>query len=189
MSRIARFSYGVLTGALTVTSALPLMAQQIYENWNTAACAFTDAAAFDLEQPTHLDRVEIWYNWAPNETAVPYNLSLDGQAVFSGSLARAECDPNQQAWCIARGEPGIDLAPGAYTVRTQRAAICQNAASNGEGFVRAFGSQVAEAPPAESTPPQSSPEPAPQSSEQQPSGGTAIEPAPSGSGVFVPSPN
>lgn len=179
MSRIKWFSCGVLAGVLTGASALPAIAQPMFENWNTAACGFTDVATLAVDQPTHLDRVEFWYKWGPNETAVAYTALRDGQVVFSGNMVRAECDPYQRAWCVARDEPAMDLAPGVYTFRTPRAAICQNAGSRGEGMLRAFGSE-ATTPPDVSAPPEQPP------SEEQPSAEAPLEPAPSGSGVFVP---
>jgi hypothetical protein len=39
----------------------------------------------------------------------------------------------------------MNLAPGVYMIRTQRAGICQNSSSGGQGFIRAFGS-AAEGP-------------------------------------------
>jgi hypothetical protein len=128
-----------LVGALLSGLTAPALAQQLSENWNTAACDFTDVATLALARPTNLQRVDIWYRWAANETSVHYSVSQDGAAVAEGDLTRAECDPYQTAWCVARVEPGADLQPGTYVFRTAHARICQNAGSRGQGFIRAFG--------------------------------------------------
>jgi hypothetical protein len=146
--------------------ALPAAAQPILEIWNTAACGLTGTATFTVEQPIRLDRVEFWYNWRTSETAASYTILLDNEAVLDGTLVRADCDAYQRAWCIARAEPRTILPPGAYTFRTQRAAICQNAGSGAQGFVRAYGAPVEIAPPA---PPADVPPPDPMAS---PAGGT-----------------
>lgn len=119
--------------------------QQIADNWNTGGCGLTDRVTLSLNKPTHLDRVDLWYHWGPNETSVPYSLIHNGQIVSNGTLIRAECDRYQAAWCVARGQLGSDLAAGVYTFRTQRAAVCQNAGSGGQGFVRAYGSNASSA--------------------------------------------
>jgi hypothetical protein len=116
-------------------------AQVIYENWNPAACDVTDAATLPLDRPTRLQRVDIWYHWAASEASTRYSVSSNARTIAEGDLVRAECDPYQPAWCVARVELGFDVSPGAYVFRTPRAAICQNAGSGGQGFIRAFGSQ------------------------------------------------
>jgi len=115
-------------------------AQQLADNWNTAACDVTDLASLSINRPTRLQRVDLWYHWPPNESSVGYTVSRNGGVVARGELSRAECDPYQAAWCVARVEPGADLEPGIYEFRTARAGICQNAGSGGQGFIKAFGS-------------------------------------------------
>lgn len=113
-------------------------AQQFSNNWNTNACAFTDTAALEIGQALHLSRIELWYNWQPNETSVGYTVMFNGQAVGTGNLSRASCDPYQQAWCVAQDNPDTDLLPGTYTFRTERPFVCQNSESGGRGFIRAY---------------------------------------------------
>jgi hypothetical protein len=137
MSRIKRFGIGLAT--VVMTGVPPAIAQPIFENWNTETCGFTRTATFGIDQTTLIERIEIWYNWRSGETRTSYTASVDGQVAFSGTLVRAECDAYQRSWCIGRDQPGKELAPGDYTIRTPRAAICQNAASDGDGFVRVFG--------------------------------------------------
>jgi hypothetical protein len=60
--------------------------------------------------------------------------------IDEGELSRAECDPNQAAWRVARLEAGAEIEAGIYTFRTERAAICQNRASGGN--IRGFGASV-----------------------------------------------
>jgi hypothetical protein len=114
-------------------------AQQLSDNWNTSACAFTDTATLEIGQTVHVSKIELWYNWQPNESSVGYTVLFNGQAVGTGSLSRAGCDPYQQAWCVAQDAPDTDLPPGTYTFRTKRAFLCQNRQSGGRGFIRAYG--------------------------------------------------
>jgi hypothetical protein len=131
----------VICYAVACASLIPNVAraQQIYENWNTAACGLTDRAAFGLSGPTQLTAIELWYHWGPNESEVGFALFHDGHLVKRGRLMRAACDPYQAAWCSARATVGVPLPPGLVEVRTARGRICQNEGSNGGGFVRAFG--------------------------------------------------
>lgn len=137
----------VIAGLLIGAIALPAAAQPMLEIWNAASCSVTTDATFSVDSPIRLDRVDLWYNWRANETSAPYTILLDNEAVFIGALVRAECDPVQRAWCVARAEPRAILPPGDYAVRTQRAAICQNAGSQGQGFLRLYGSLVEVVPP------------------------------------------
>jgi hypothetical protein len=73
---------------------------------------------------------------------VYFTASVGGEVMEEGELTRAECDPNQAAWCVARLEAGVEIEPGTYTFRTERAAICQNRASGGNGFICAYGARV-----------------------------------------------
>ena len=63
----------------------------------------------------------------------------DGEFVKRGRLLRAGCDPYQEAWCEARANVGADLPRGDVEVRTERAKLCQNDGSDGNGFIHAFG--------------------------------------------------
>jgi len=127
----------LLCGAMASASA-----QQVFDNWNSAACGTTDVATLTVERPIRLQRVDIWYHWRPNETTAHFTASFGGEVIEEGELSRAECDPNQAAWCVARLEAGAEIEPGIYTFRTERSAICQNRASGGNGFIRAYGASV-----------------------------------------------
>ncbi|MFI4949028.1 MAG: hypothetical protein ACHQC9_09530 [Alphaproteobacteria bacterium] len=124
-------------GLSLVTSAAG--AQQIYNNWNTDACGFTDHASFILQVPTRLTSIELWYRWGSNESDVDYELFHNGVPVKTGRLMRADCDPYQESWCSARGNVGADLPPGQVVVRTARGKVCQNGGSGGQGFIHAYG--------------------------------------------------
>ena len=126
--------------AMAATSAA-FAAEQIFENWNKAACEVTDTATLTIDGPAHLDAIELWYHWGADESAVDYTVAFNGQQLGSGTLERGECDPQQQDWCIARAEPGAELVAGSYTFQTKQAQICQNAESGGQGFIRGFGSR------------------------------------------------
>jgi hypothetical protein len=135
------FNRIMLVGALVCGIGAPATAQQLLDNWNTDACGFTDVVAFSLDRTTYIQRIDIWYRWGANEASVRYSIWQNGAAIAEGNLARADCDPYQPAWCIARLEAGADLNPGTYVLRTAHARICQNAGSQGQGFIRAFGAK------------------------------------------------
>jgi hypothetical protein len=127
-----------LATALTLVSGTA-SAQEIYNNWNTDACGFTDHAGFKLQGPTRLTSIELWYHWGRNESEVDYALFHDGRLVTRGRLMRAACDPYQEKWCEARANVGVDLPPGFVEIRAARGKLCQNDGSRGEGFIHAFG--------------------------------------------------
>lgn len=125
--------------ALICVFVTPAGAQQLYNNWNTEACNVTDIAGFDVPRPTLVRRIDIWFRWHANETRIGYSVSRSGEVVATGDLSRAECDPHQAAWCVARVEPNVEFEPGSWVFKTERAGICQNPRSLGVGFIRAFG--------------------------------------------------
>ena len=136
--KIGSYVTSILATAAVLTSS-SASAQQIYNNWNTAACGFTDHARFRLHEPTRLTSIELWYHWGRNESEVSYTLYHRGELVKHGRLMRAGCDPYQEAWCEARANVGVDLSPGRVEVVTARGKLCQNEGSDGEGFIHAFG--------------------------------------------------
>jgi len=118
--------------------------RQLANIWNPQGCAFTDRSPLSLARATRLDRIELWYNWAAREATSAYEIvSASGQVAARGTLSRDSCDPYQASWCVAADAPGITLPAGDYTIRTPRARICQNGASGGQGFIRAWGGAMA----------------------------------------------
>ncbi len=114
-------------------------AQTFSDNWNTGGCGTTDTAVLVVNQPTRLDRVEIWYHWSQGESQVGFTVEANGRSVGSGFLTRGACDPYQTAWCVAQGWGGRVLQPGRYRFRLNHPQICQNGGSGGQGFVRGVG--------------------------------------------------
>ncbi|MGD1037878.1 MAG: hypothetical protein ABR878_11920 [Roseiarcus sp.] len=108
-------------------------------NWNKDACAVTDTAVLELANPATVSRIDLWFHWNADESSVGYSMSANGQVVATGALTRAECDPIQKTWCVARVEPNLQLQPGRYVFVTSRPGVCQNGGSAGGGFIRAFG--------------------------------------------------
>ena len=108
-------------------------------NWNTAACNFTDTAGLDVRRAIHLDRFALWIKWRANERSTEYRVLFGGSDIGGGVVRRGDCDPYQSAWCIATDSPDVDLAPGPYKFRIDNKAICQNSGSGGAGFIRAWG--------------------------------------------------
>lgn len=140
MSRSRHLDYIMLSVAFLALGTVSAVAQQIVDNWNTAACGFTDTVTLRLRRPARVSRIDVWYYWGPNETMVPYTISAGGRMIGSGNFARAECDPYQTSWCVARDEPQANLAAGRYILRIASAKLCQNPESGGRGFIRAYGS-------------------------------------------------
>lgn len=113
---------------------------QIVDKWNTAACDYTDHATLDVDRPMFLTRIQLWIDWnkVPGEGTLDYRVALDGRPIGGGVLNRGDCDPYQHNWCAADDAPNVKLVPGRYTIRIKPQALCQNADSNGEGFIRAW---------------------------------------------------
>lgn len=141
MSHKRRLKYTLLSAVFVAIGATSVAAQQIFDNWNTATCDVTDTATLSLSTPARLDRLDIWYKWGPNETSVAYTVSNGTHVIGGGNLVRAECDPYQTSWCVARDEPGADIPAGTYTFRIANAQVCQNSGSAGQGFIRAYGAR------------------------------------------------
>ncbi len=112
---------------------------KLFDNWNSAACAFTDRADFALEAPAQITHVELWYNWRAGERTLPFVLADAGGALAEGELTRGACDPNQASWCVATASLAVAAQPGAHVVQVGQARLCQNAQSGGRGFVRVRG--------------------------------------------------
>lgn len=138
MALASRLKQFWLTAA-TLAFVVPAAAQAIFENWNGEACATTNVAMLTLDRATYVERIDLWFQWRDGESAVRYSVSHNGAPFAEGDLARAECDPNQRAWCVARVEPNADLDAGVYRFRTAEPRVCQNASSGGQGFIRAYG--------------------------------------------------
>jgi hypothetical protein len=113
----------------------------VFNNWNTYACEMTDTAGFMLDRSVRADRIEVWYRWRSREVSVAYTLSRNGQTLRSGVLTRGDCDPYQEKWCVATDRIDLRLPPGNYLIRTERARVCQNAGSDGNGFAKVYGSR------------------------------------------------
>lgn len=112
----------------------------LQDNWNTAACAFTNNAVMSFGHATHIDRVTLWYNWSRDETTLPYSLTDEnGRNLRNGNFHRGSCDPYQATWCEAVDTLDRTLPPGYYTFTTAKGRVCQNGGSNGMGFIRMTG--------------------------------------------------
>jgi hypothetical protein len=132
----------VAAGLAVGLSVLPGPAgaqEKLFDNFNPAACAFTERAGFDLAQPTRLAGVELWYSWQQGESAVDFTLSIDGNQLTQGQLMRDSCDPYQGNWCVARANLELDAPAGYVEITAAQPRLCQNAGSGGFGFIRAYG--------------------------------------------------
>ena len=114
---------------------------KVFDNWNTGACALTNAASFRLDAPLQITNIELWYNWQRGETVLPFEISVRGRSIARGELTRGACDPYQTAWCAAVASLTMAVDAGDYAVRVLRGRLCQNAGSRNNGFVRVQGMQ------------------------------------------------
>ena len=124
---------------LLATSVVGRTQDKLFDNFNTNACGFTDNATFTLRTSAHVNQIQVWYNWQNRESSVRYSILRHNQTIQDGVLARAECDPYQNSWCLASARVEINLDPGEYTIRTAHPKVCQNRGSNSVGFVKVFG--------------------------------------------------
>lgn len=134
--KLLRFALVVALLGVPLTRA---EAQPLSDNWNTAACGLTDIASIQVGGPVNVRRVEFWYNWQRNETSVDYTVFFNGQQIGTSTLVRGQCDPYQNAWCVAQDSLEVQLSVGTYTFQTARPRLCQNAGSGGQGFLRLYG--------------------------------------------------
>ena len=113
-------------------------AQVTADNFNPARCDYTDFATIEANRPMFLNKFQLWVDWDRVPADLRYRVALDGRDIGGGRLERGQCDPYQTHWCNAEDSPNVKLVPGRYTIRLEADAICQNAGSNGEGFIRVF---------------------------------------------------
>jgi hypothetical protein len=114
-------------------------APQLYENWNTDACGFTDTAVLKIDRPIRLEKIELWMNWGRHQERASYRVLHHGRDIGGGTLERQDCDPYQARWCVAADKPHTSLEPGRYVFRVDRPNVCQNAGSDGEAFMKVYG--------------------------------------------------
>ena len=129
----------VVLVASLATSVAGTAQMKLFDNFNTNACGYTDSATFTLQASAHIGKIQVWYHWRSHESSVRYTIFRNKQAVGDGVLARGECDPYQDAWCLADDSTGMNLDRGDYTIQTERPRVCQNDGSSGVGFVKVFG--------------------------------------------------
>lgn len=113
-------------------------AQVTSDNFNKARCNYSDFATIEADRPMFLSKFQLWVDWDKVPENLHYRVSLDGENIGGGTLSKGSCDPYQTHWCHAQDSPNVKLPPGTYRITLDTDAICQNAGSNGEGFVRVF---------------------------------------------------
>jgi hypothetical protein len=121
------------------TTPVPSQSGMFADNWNPAICDLTNLATLVVKRAVHLDRFDLWIKWHASERTMPYTVTNDGVDIGGGTLRRDACDPIQGAWCVGTDRPDADLVPGTYEIQIDQEAICQNAESEQEGFIRAWG--------------------------------------------------
>ncbi len=124
------------TVATLPAGAVPIT---LYNNFNSNACSLTSSASLPLSKDAYVSRLEVWYQWAQNETAVNYTVSSGGATVGQGTMTRSACDPIQTAWCVADAPIFATWPASTYTVTLSKAQVCQNSQSSGKGFLNLTG--------------------------------------------------
>jgi hypothetical protein len=111
---------------------------KVYENGNTGGCGFTDTSNFQLNSNQVITDFSVWYSWRSGETALPYRILKDGKQIYSGTLHKSDCDPNQTQWCNGKESLNLNMGAGSYTLKLNSSRMCQNAESGGNGMIRVF---------------------------------------------------
>lgn len=107
---------------------------------NKGGCQFTNIINFQLAQDSHITKWRTWYSWNQDESTIPYTMKKDGQVLYQGQLTRQDCDPYQKQWCQASDlNFAKDLAKGNYEINVTNQKICQNAASQNQGYITLMG--------------------------------------------------
>ncbi len=130
-----------LAAAATPALAAQDPARPLFDSWNDGLCEVTDTAQFDVYNSGRIARIELEVHWEQGQASAPYTLvAADDKTLATGTLTRApDCDPAAAGLCAAVAAPNLDLAAGRYRVHVAQKAICQNADSDGSGFIRIFG--------------------------------------------------
>jgi hypothetical protein len=116
--------------------------EELYNNGNTGACGYNKVARFSLNQPTMISRIKVWYDTRIGGSRLEYTLNGPGKDM-SGVFASRSCDPYQTQWCQGEARINQVFAAGTYTITTGTAAVCQNSASQGNGFAVVNGCSAA----------------------------------------------
>ncbi len=126
-------SQGSITMAAGAKTAL------LMENWNTLACATSASSSFQLAKDAYVSKLQAWYNWTQNETAVAATVKSGGTTVFQGDLTRGSCDSLQASWCLAEAPVVAQWPAGQYSLTLSKGQMCGNSQSGNQGFVRLSG--------------------------------------------------
>lgn len=121
--------------AIVAGSAAAQQGPAIYDNWNKGGCGYTDLIRVTLDRDQSVGRARTWISWPQGVSTAPYTLLRDGVPVRSGTFTRNSCDPYQPAWCEGVDDWNLTLEGGSYVIVTGLARVCQNGASDGNGFL------------------------------------------------------
>ena len=66
-------------------------------------------------------------------------MTRGAELVAQGSFAQGTCDAVATNWCGGEANVHVWLTPAEYTLTLERAQMCANAASGGQGFVSVYG--------------------------------------------------
>jgi hypothetical protein len=119
------------------TVCTPDTEQKLFHNWNTSSCGRTDTVRFNLEKPSIVNTLIVWYN--TREGGASLNYQLSGPISMQGTTQSKSCDPYQSQWCEGEIEARRSFPAGDYVLTTTVSAICQNSGSAGNGFVTVRG--------------------------------------------------
>ncbi|OUD14576.1 hypothetical protein [Thioflexithrix psekupsensis] len=111
--------------------------QKLVHNWNTSSCGLTNTVRFNLEKPSIVNTIGVWYNTREGGASLSYQLS--GPVSMQGTTQNEGCDPYQSQWCEGVFDVRRSFPAGDYVLTTTASAICQNSGSAGNGFITVKG--------------------------------------------------
>ena len=115
----------------------------LYQESNPYVCAYTSEAPFSLREKSLVEKISIWYDSGLAGDTVAYSLFNErGEQVYRGLFEKGDCDPYQTRWCRGNSELNFCLPAGNYYVEIDSDAICQNAVSDGKGFITVYGYEI-----------------------------------------------
>ncbi len=72
--------------------------------------------------------------WGP----LKFEILNDGDEVYQGIFQRYKCDTYQPQWCMGIKQINKDFKAGEYEVVAEEEKVCQNAASDGDGYIKVY---------------------------------------------------
>ncbi len=118
---------------------LPKTGRVIQDVWNPGGCGLTGTASVRLQNDAVVQRIVTWYQWQSSQQSTRAEVyDANGAVVVLGPMQRGSCDSRETSWCEGILTVGRTMRAGVYYLQATPPRICQNAQSNGQGFVRVY---------------------------------------------------